>query len=124
LIQNAQIIPYIQAVGRNAWKISDKSDPTLAANNKEYAEGAAFATGMLPQLYKCNRGAATVVDLRFQLKVGKIWKGSFTEFMDVIRAEYQCLGIVCEDVGGLWNGTAYYPGAEPCMTMYGDYFSA
>merc|ERR1712160_62347 len=46
----------------------------------------------------------------------------------VLRKNYQCLGITCEDIGGLWDkkeGTTdpqeYYPGAEPCTTDYGDY---
>jgi len=122
LIQSAQLIPYIQGVARYAWKISNAAVKTLAANNKWYAEGAAFATGMLPQLYKCNMNAATVVDKRFQLEVGNQWgSGTFLDFMNIIRAEYPCLCITCEDVGGLWDGAAYYPGAEPCVTNYGSY---
>jgi len=121
LIQSAQIVPYIQGVARYAWKISNAPDKTLAANNKWYAEGAAFATGMLPQLYKCNMNAATNVDTRFQLQVGKDWSGTFLDFMNIIRAEYPCLCITCEDVGGLWDGAAYYPGAAPCVTNFGGF---
>merc|ERR1740124_1915269 len=95
LIQSAQIVPYIQGVGRYAWKISDATAPTLAANNKYYAEGAAFATGMLPQLHKCNRAAARTVDKTFQLQVGNKWEfekfETFRSFFDQVRAEYQCL---------------------------------
>jgi len=88
----------------------------------------AFSTGMLPQLYKCDRSAAEIVDKKFQLVKGNTFKGTIEEFLVVLRKNYQCLGITCEDVGGLWDkkeGTTdpqeYYPGAEPCTTDYGDY---
>jgi len=128
LIQSAQLVSYIQGVARYAYKISAEEDPSLAENNKEYAEGMAFSTGMLPQLYKCDRSAAEIVDKKFQLVKGNTFKGTIEEFLVVLRKNYQCLGITCEDVGGLWDkkeGSTdpqeYYPGAEPCTTDYGDY---
>jgi len=126
LIQSAQLVSYIQGVGRYAWKVTDKND-CLEANNKEYAEGMAFATGLLPQLYKCNRSAARTVDKTFQLLKGNCFgeEGSFVDFIAVLRSEYQCLGITCEDVGGLLAGEYgtgdYEDGAAPCVTEYGDH---
>merc|ERR1719469_1304037 len=89
----------------------------------------AFSTGMLPQLYKCNRAAAKTVDKTFQLVKNNCFSSTIEEFLAVLRAEYQCLGITCEDVGGLWDDKdgvepgEYYAGAEPCVTEYGPYLA-
>jgi len=123
LIQSAQLVAYIQGVGRYAYTISASETPNVEGENKEYAEGGAFATGMLPQLYKCNRAAAKTVDKTFQLKAGNSFAGTIADFLAVLRSEYQCLGITCEDVGGLWDGESYYAGAGPCVTNYGDYLA-
>jgi len=123
LIQSAQIVSYIQAVGRYASKISESAENNINYNPKEYAEGAAFATGMLPQLYKCNRRGASVVDKAFQIRAGNSWTTPLADVLAAIRSEYQCLGITCEDVGGLWDGLKYYADAQPCVTNYGDYFT-
>mmetsp|Transcript_10285 Transcript_10285/g.20682 ORF Transcript_10285/g.20682 Transcript_10285/m.20682 type:complete len:409 (+) Transcript_10285:181-1407(+) len=128
LIQSAQLVSYIQGVGRYAQKIADFDPPCVMDFNKEYAEGMAFSTGMLPQLYQCDRSAALTVDKTFQLKAGNCFPDvvstkDFTieDFLGVLRKNYQCLGVTCEDVGGLWDGEKYYAGAGPCVTMYGDY---
>jgi len=128
LIQSAQLVSYIQGVGRYASKISDFDPPCLMDFNKEYAEGMAFSTGLLPQLYQCDHSAALIVDKTFQLKKGNCFpdvasNNDFTieDFLGVLRKNYQCLGVTCEDVGGLWDKGAYIAGAEPCVTMYGDY---
>jgi len=132
LIQSAQIVSYIQGVGRYAQKIAAKEPPCLKDFNKEYAEGMAFSTGMLPQLYMCDRSAAKTVDRTFQLVEDNCFPGSKNDFtieafLGVLRKNYQCLGITCEDVGGLWNDDPevldYYTGAEPCVTMYGEYLA-
>jgi len=130
LIQSAQLVSYIQGVGRYAQKISASETPNVEGENKEYAEGMAFSTGMLPQLYQCDRSAAKTVDKTFQLKKGNSFSGTIENFLGVLRKNYQCLGITCEDVGGLWNSKKddpepktpeYYPGAQPCVTEYGTY---
>ena len=107
-IAQLMYVPMIQGSLRYAYKV-DK----LQGDEKEKAEGAAFAAAVLPRIFAANSGAAATV--YNNLKVG----ASSTNSQDVKNAfESVCqeLGITCADIGGLWNEAekTYYPGMERC----------
>mmetsp|Transcript_1071 Transcript_1071/g.3407 ORF Transcript_1071/g.3407 Transcript_1071/m.3407 type:complete len:350 (-) Transcript_1071:573-1622(-) len=107
-VVNLMRIGLIQGTLRYAYIVGE-----LAGTEKERAEGAVFAASVLPALHKCSATAATTV--YDNMKLG----ASSTSMAAVKRAfedNYECLGITCADVGGLWFGAIndYYPGAAPC----------
>jgi hypothetical protein len=39
----------------------------------------------------------------------------FTRLKETLEEVYPCLGITCAQVGGLYDGEAYFDGADPCF---------
>merc|ERR1711966_290291 len=76
--------------------------------------GAAFAAAVSPLLDKCSQGNAMI--LHKDLAPGAATTGSFDVVKDALERSYDCLGITCEDVGGLVNfqGDGFLAGAEAC----------
>lgn len=76
--------------------------------------GAAFAAAILPLLNDCSEGYANIVEN--DLAPGKSLKGSYQVVKDALVRSYSCLGISCEDVGGLvdFRGSGYLLGAGAC----------
>ena len=76
--------------------------------------GAAFAAAVSPLLDKCSQGNAMIIHK--DLAPGAATTGSFDVVKDALERSYDCLGITCEDVGGLVNfrGDGYLERAEAC----------
>lgn len=77
------------------------------------AEAATFAAALLPLLHECNAGNAEQVHLNTKLGRGV----SFEAVKGALERQYECLGITCQDIGGLVslaNREEYLYNAEPC----------
>jgi len=103
-------IPLIQGVLRtsHAFDVQDNSQDTIQA------QATASAAAILPLVYDCNVGNAfTIYD---DLAPGKATASSFYVLKDTLERVYECLGVTCEEVGGLKNlqGNGYLPDAGPC----------
>ena len=111
-------IPMIQGVMRYAY-IRDKDQPTNQQDlQRAQAEGAVFAATILPFVYTCDTRVAKVIHENMKM-------GATTKFADVKNAlerSYACMGIVCKDIGGVWNHTlqGYESGASPCGVSAND----
>lgn len=81
---------------------------------QRFSAGAAtVAAAILPQIHFCDPQAAySVYD---NLRTGH--DATFSTVKHALESTYPCLGIKCEDVGGLYQGKAqqYVEGAEPCF---------
>jgi hypothetical protein len=109
-IETMMAIPLIQGALRYAY-ITDNDN---TAGEKAEAEGASFAAAVLPLVHYCSAEAAkTIYD---NLKVGQGLSANFASVKSAFESTYQCLGVRCEDVGGLYDTSTgtYYTGAEPC----------
>ena len=110
-IVQLMFVPMIQGTLRYAYKRSSES----GAGEKEEAEGAVFAAGVLPMVHACNANDALTIYT--EMKVGS---GGDTDFPAVKKAfekNYKCLGVTGEDIGGLFDTVTddYYPGAGPLV---------
>merc|ERR1740129_375562 len=89
-------IPVIQGTLRYAYKVG----MGVATGEKEKAEGAVFAAGVLPRVHACNEAdAATIYE---NMKVG----APATDFYAVLSAfenNYECMGIADWEVGALYD---------------------
>jgi hypothetical protein len=87
------------------------------ASDTEAAAGASFATAVLPLVHACSEADASIISGNLG-KVGDSKPTNFDVIKIVLEINYECLGITCEDVGGLVNanGDGYLEGAEPCIT--------
>jgi hypothetical protein len=94
-------ISRIQGVMRYAYRMGQGSK-----KDKEIAEGAAFALGVLPQIYACNKKSAEIIAQNMQIggDFSTQSNGKSVNFANVRAAfecNYPCLGIRFSDVGSL-----------------------
>jgi hypothetical protein len=103
-------IPLIQGTLRYAYKVDVEN-----AGDKAKGEGAVFAASIVPRVYSCSTAdGQTIMD---NMKVGAS-STSFAAVKAAFENTYACMGITCEEVGGLWFDaeSRYYSGAEPCSS--------
>lgn len=123
-IINLMSIPLVQGTLRYAYKVNrrqtyvideDEENPDQL-EEKEKAEGAVFAASIIPRVHKCDKADADII--YDNMRVG----ANSTDFKAVKKAfenNYKCLGMTCQEVGGLMLGNGYYLGAEPCKDKKG-----
>jgi len=107
-ITNMMYIPLIQGTLRYAYKVG-----VLNSGEKEKAEGAVFAAGVLPLIDSANANAAvTIYD---NMKIGAA-STDFNLVRSAFEDVYSELDISCDDIGGLLNSekTDYFEDFKPC----------
>jgi len=111
-IIEAMSIPLIQGTLRYAYKIGK-----LGGGDKEKAEGVAFLGAVLPRLDNCNKMDAEILMKRMWID-GEMGKDGFEVVKEAFQRNYQCLGVTCDDIGGLLDETVgdYYQDFHPCRT--------
>ena len=109
-IKELMTVILVQGVTRSIYELDIHDD----FQETTQAMGATFAAALVPLLHSCSKGYATMV--HNDLAPGKSTKGSYEVVKDAIEQNYDCLGISCEDVGGLVDirGEGYLAGAEAC----------
>lgn len=109
-IKELMTVILVQGVTRSIYELDIHDD----FQETTQAMGAAFAAALVPLLHSCSEGYAMMVHK--DLSPGKSTKGSYEVVKDAIEQNYDCLGISCEDVGGLVDirGEGYLAGAEAC----------
>jgi len=110
-------IPLIQGALRYAYKVANSIFSTSFAplGDKEKAEGAVFAAAVLPLVHSCDAAAATTISDNMKINADEPMRDGFPSVKAAFERTYGCLGISCEDVGGLLlTDTTYYDAAEPC----------
>lgn len=109
-------VPLVQGSLRYAYKVDKSIFKTNGS--KEKAEGAAFSAAVLPRIAVCDPRAAKTIEDNMNLDSSSPMSAGFTTVKQAFESTYKCLGITCEDVGGLLSSTgeAYVQSAEPCIT--------
>lgn len=111
LAQNVEIfmkISLVQATLKFAYQRSNG-----ATNEIDKGAGAAFASAILPHVYDCNPQDAAAIYRNMDVGSTSV---DFAEVKQALERQYQCLGITCQSIGGLFANSlnTYYIGAEPC----------
>ena len=112
-IVRLMMIPHIQGTLRYASRTEAFAFPSESMQ----AEGALFAAVILPKVNDCNSDAAEVIYNNMKLLPTKNTKAVFREVKKALEEVYSCLGITCEEIGGVVDERAkdrYIEGAEPC----------
>merc|ERR1719191_1998235 len=103
-------VPLVQGSLRYAYKVAN-----LQGGSKEKAEGAAFSAAILPRIHVCSADAAKIIADNMNMELTTHMSAGFAAVKAAFQSVAPCLGITCEDVGGLSiSDTEYYEGAEPC----------
>merc|ERR1719364_295397 len=103
-------IPLVQGSLRYAYKVGK-----LGEGDKARAEGAAFSAAILGRVAKCDAAAAKVISDDMKIDAAKAMGSGFVAVKKAFESTYKCMGMTCEDVGGLVEtGTKYFADADPC----------
>jgi hypothetical protein len=115
-IVRQMFVPIIQGTLRYAYFTGVQPEGT----QKSEAEGAAFAAAVLPMVYSCSPEDGDIIYK--SMKTGQANSAQFLAVKEAFERNYDCLGITCQDVGGLWNSAdeVYFEGAEPCGSGSGS----
>jgi len=107
-------IPLVQGSLRYAYKV----DQISTSGIKERAEGAVFAAAILPRVAACDANAAKIISDNMKMNAASPMAAGFVAIKTAFESTYACLGITCEDIGGLiLSGSQYYDLAAPCVTQ-------
>lgn len=112
-IESFMIVPLIQGLLRYAW-INDYQSETVG--DKENAEGAIFAATVLPLIHtRCGDTDGAEFIYKGMRANSDIVPG-FLGIKSRLERNYKCLGITCQDVGGLYDDASfkYLLNASPC----------
>jgi Low iron-inducible periplasmic protein len=97
---NIMFVPLIQGALQSAYLQNGNS---AADDGEAEGEGAAFAAGVLPLVAACNADdAATIFD---NMQPSGDYTADFAAVKKAFENNYECLGITCADVGGIYNAT-------------------
>jgi hypothetical protein len=107
-------IPLVQGSLRYAYKVGQIATSGI----KERAEGAVFAAAILPRVAACDPNAAQIISDNMKINAASPMAAGFVAIKTAFESTYACLGITCEDIGGLiLSGSQYYDLAAPCVTQ-------
>lgn len=110
----AMIIPVVQGLLFHAYEL----DVYKEQREVVQGEAAAFLHSLLPLVSACSLGNGVMI--YNQIKVGSGKTASFEAIKSSVEGQYDCLGITCEDVGGivdLSDPSKYQRNAAPCGTI-------
>jgi hypothetical protein len=123
-IKSLMRIPLIQGTLRYAYKMGvEGSGATGDSIGKAAGEGYAFMLSVVHAVAKCDINNAitiyTALDAHDVQEGGSLGGDiTFAAVKAAFENNYDCMGITCDDVGGLVSDVSahggYYPGAEPC----------
>jgi len=114
-------VPLVQGTLRRAhqdmvYENDDDNDTVRIEANQ--AEGAVLAASVLPLIHACNKDDARTIHDNMKESAEEGLAPNFADVKVAFENNYQCLGITCEDVGGLVDTTIegqYLFGAQPCV---------
>ena len=104
LLQGALRYAYIQA-----------NDPNRAGLEKIEAEKVVFTGSILPMVYECSPDDALII---YENTLGSNRDSpDYLALKGAYERNYGCLGVTCDDVGGLFDSdtNGYLAEAEPCI---------
>merc|ERR1719201_656255 len=108
-------IPLVQGSLRYAWKVAE--DPQ--AGETEKAEGAVFSAAILPRISACDPAKAKIISDNMKIDAGTFMSAGFTAVKQAFEATYCCLGINCDDIGGLLKSSTVLNDYADCSANSG-----
>ena len=101
-------IPLIQGTLKHAHSLAN--EPIHSYGNE--AEGATFAAAVLPLVHNCSTADAAII--YSNMKTGTRGKVDFKAVKKALQRNYECLGVKCEQIGGIYADGKYAKNAGPC----------
>jgi hypothetical protein len=111
-ITNLMKVPLIQSIYRFAWMREFQTN----FDEKHQATAATYAAALLPYVHECKASDSSF--LYDHMKIGAHAdnaEGSFAKIKSQLEGIYDCLGVTCSQIGGIYSDGEYAEGAEPCQ---------
>eukprot|EP00980_Cylindrotheca_fusiformis_P003783 scaffold834_cov123-Cylindrotheca_fusiformis.AAC.30 len=114
-IAKAMVIPLIQGTLYTTYaNISPQN-----ADGDSMTDGVrsvSFAATVLPIVHHCSPDDATIIyeNLRLEVLSPRKSSANFLAVKNAFEKNYECMGVTCEAVGGIWQEGEYAIGATPC----------
>jgi hypothetical protein len=111
-IVNLMSVPLVQGTLRYAY-ILDRQ----GSGDKELGEGAAYAASVLPLVHYCAEYGPEDAQFIWEQMAVSTEGTDFAKVKEAFERHYECMGITCSDVGGIYNAETgvYYKDASPCI---------
>ena len=108
-------IPLVQATLHMAYQQSFAPQATEERVLIDEVKGAAYAATVLPLVHDCGKKDAASIYENLKYKNGEMRDVvDFSAVKDAFERNYECMGITCEEVGGIWTKDGYSEFALPC----------
>lgn len=104
-------VPLVQATLLSAYFQQHEKQSSSGAN----AEGAMYAASILPLVHACSAADATLI--YEQMKLGRESTVDFAIVKQALERNYQCMGVSCFEIGGVYIHFRHPEGAEPCADI-------
>ncbi len=102
LIQGTLKYAYSSDPASGSYCASDAGKTAMQASDdcvKAWAEGWAFAAGILPRINECSAAAATTIKTNLDITATEPVKDGYAAVLAAMESTYTCLGITAADVG-------------------------
>lgn len=129
-IVNLMKVPLVQGTLRYAYYntglLGDETPTAITFTDTtdhrsvDKAIGSVYVASILPYIYACSHNDALIIYDNMKVHSTELQSQftqiSFNHVKEALERNYKCLGITCEQVGGLYdsNNNRYYFGAEAC----------
>lgn len=116
-IATQMTIPLIQGILYHAYEMDVRKQQGV--NDVSHAKLVTFAAALLPRISTCDSGNADLIALNTLQSIGNAnaEKVGFHVIKGALERQYECLGITCDQVGGIIDIAQpdyYSRGASPC----------
>merc|ERR1719191_1089748 len=113
-ITSLMSIPLVQGSLRYAWKVAENQ-----GGETEKAEGAVFSAAILPRVDACDTAKAKIISDNMKIDATNHMSAGFKAVKEAFEATYCCLGINCDDIGGLLKSSTVLGDYKDCSTSTG-----
>jgi len=104
-------VPLVQATLLSAYNRGHNHPADIEEAENEIAQGAAFAATVLPFVHACSPDDAQIIYDQM-VPTGK--PPDYRTVKHAFERNYECMGITCLEVGGIWKDGKYVKHTEPC----------
>ena len=120
IIKKQMLVPLVQGTLRYAYKADPARENPDSSPEKEIGEGWAFAIAILGEVNSCDADTANMLRTNMDIAADSAVADGYAAVVSGLQSTYSCLGITCDDVGGLVSDAGSSAGCYSTSTHQCD----
>ena len=120
IIKKQMLVPLVQGTLRYAYKADPARENPDSSPEKEIGEGWAFAIAILGEVNSCDADTANMLRTNMDIAADSAVADGYAAVVSGLQSTYSCLGITCDDVGGLVSDAGSSAGCYSSSTHQCD----